>query len=99
MRYRWLKWSDDKWLSIQGSILYYDKIEHALTSAILAYFTTLYMPLLLACLVVLFVGILWEIKDGYMYWEEYGWFGGEGFSWKDLIADFVGIVIVFIWRF
>ena len=99
MKYRWLKWNDDRWLSTQGAVLHYDKIEHALTSAVLALIATFLMPLLAGCLLVLFIGALWEIKDGYMHCEVYGWWGGEGFSWKDLIADSIGIIIVFILKF
>ncbi len=99
MTYRWLKWRDDHWLSKQGTIIPYDKAEHALGSAILAYFATFFMPLLFACLLIMVAGYLWEVKDGYMHYEVYGWFGGEGFSWKDLIADFVGILIIFVWKF
>ena len=99
MNYRWLKWSRDRWLSRNGTILPYDKAEHLVVSAILAYFAIQFMPLLAGCLLVLFIGSLWELKDGYMPYEIYGWYGGEGFSWKDLIADFVGILIIFVWKF
>ncbi len=99
MRYRWVDWNRDRWLSMQGTILPYDKAEHAIVSAILTLIAMIFMPLAMACLLVLFIGSLWEIKDGYMHYEVYGWFGGEGFSWKDLIADFIGIAIVFAWRF
>ncbi len=96
---RWLNWKDDKWLSPHGAILHYDKMEHLLASAALAYVGTFFIPLLMACIVALLIGFLWEYKDGLMPYEKYGWFGGEGFSWKDLIADFVGIVIVFSLKF
>ena len=99
MSYRWVPWSRDRWLSKNGTILPYDKAEHAAASAILAYFATFYMPPAFACLAVLFVGSLWELKDSIMPYEKYGWIGGEGFSWKDLIADSVGITIVFVLKF
>lgn len=101
MNYRWLKWSDDKWLSRQGTIIPYDKSEHAVVSAILALIATFFMPLLFACLLAVVAGYLWEVKDGYLHWEVYGWWGGEGFSWKDLIADSIGIAagILLAWRF
>lgn len=98
MTYRWLKWSSDRWLSRNGTILPYDKAEHALVSAALTLIATILMPLAFACLLVLFIGALWEQKDAVMPYEKYGWFGGEGFSWKDLIADFVGIAAIFVWR-
>jgi len=35
---------------------------------------------------------LWEVKDGYLPWEEYGWFGGDGFSWRDGMAGSIAAV-------
>ena len=32
---------------------------------------------------------LWEVKDGYLRWEDYGWIGGDGFSWRDGVAGTV----------
>ena len=35
---------------------------------------------------------LWEVKDGYLPWEEYGWIGGDGFSWRDGMAGSIAAV-------
>jgi len=35
---------------------------------------------------------LWEIKDGYLPWEKYGWIGGDGFSWRDGMAGSIAAV-------
>jgi hypothetical protein len=35
---------------------------------------------------------LWEVKDGYLPWEEYGWIGGDGFSWRDGVAGSIAVV-------
>ena len=35
---------------------------------------------------------LWEIKDGFLPWEEYGWIGGDGFSWRDGLAGSIAAV-------
>ena len=35
---------------------------------------------------------LWEVKDGYLKWEDYGWIGGDGFSWRDGVAGTVAAV-------
>ena len=35
---------------------------------------------------------LWEIKDGYLKWEDYGYIGGDGFSWRDGTAGTVAAV-------
>jgi uncharacterized protein YfiM (DUF2279 family) len=37
------------------------------------------------------IGLLWEIKDAIVPYEKHGWWGGEGFSWKDLVANVIGI--------
>lgn len=36
-------------------------------------------------------GILWEVKDSYVNWQDFGFIGGDGFSYKDVVADGVGI--------
>ena len=95
MTYRWLKWSSDKWFSRQGTVVPFDKIEHAVGSAALAVLLMIFFPVAWACLIAFVLGILWEIKDGFLHWEKYSWWGGEGFSWKDLSADFVGVATVF----
>ena len=35
---------------------------------------------------------LWEVKDGYLKWEDYGWIGGDGFSWRDGVAGSIAAV-------
>ena len=35
---------------------------------------------------------LWEVKDGFLPWEEYGWIGGDGFSWRDGMAGSIAAV-------
>jgi hypothetical protein len=32
---------------------------------------------------------LWELKDGYLKWEDFGHIGGDGFSWRDGTAGMV----------
>ncbi len=98
MKFRWLDWDKDKWFSRHGTIIPFDKIEHMIGSAILAYLFTLFLPVNWACLTAFACGLLWEIKDGFLHWEVYGWWGGEGFSWKDLAADCLGVGIIFLWH-
>ncbi len=43
---------------------------------------------------------LWELKDAVWRWEDHGWFGGDGFSSKDLAWGAGGVVsmaLVVIW--
>jgi hypothetical protein len=35
---------------------------------------------------------LWEVKDGFLPWEEYGWIGGDGFSWRDGMAGSLAVM-------
>ena len=88
------RWSEDSWFTKQGVIIKYDKIEHAVLGGCLAvavyaisrsWISTFVWSTTLNC--------LWEIKDGFLEWERFGWIGGDGFSWKDFIASEVGILI------
>lgn len=86
----WFKkrWQSDRWLSqngtIQKGILKYDKIEHLLLGFIFG-LINIYLALALS--------VLKEIWDEFVPYQKYGWIGGEGFSFKDLIADLTGIGI------
>ena len=47
--------------------------------------------------VILGVGFfLWECKDAVLPWEEHGWIGGDGFSWRDLVVSYLGMVMAII---
>jgi len=35
---------------------------------------------------------LWEVKDGFLPWEKYGWIGGDGFSWRDGMAGSIAAI-------
>ncbi len=35
---------------------------------------------------------LWEIKDGYLKWEDAGFIGGDGFSWRDGTAGTIAVL-------
>ncbi len=34
---------------------------------------------------------LWEVKDVFVRWEDWGWIGGDGFSWRDGAASSLGV--------
>ncbi len=43
---------------------------------------------------------VWELKDAVWRWEDHGWWGGDGFSSKDLVWSAGGVVsmaLVVIW--
>ena len=90
MNFKFQPWDQDEWFSSQGSILKHDKLEHLILSIIgvlIAVFL-LKIEILLALSLILLLGIAWEIRDGLIK-------NGQGFSKKDLIADFTGLLIVY----
>jgi len=91
MNFKFLPWNQDEWFSKQGTILKYDKLEHLILSVIgvilLVYILNLEIFISLA--ITFLIGIGWEIRDGLVK-------NGQGFSRKDLIADFVGILLSYL---
>ncbi len=87
MQWRWAK---DNWLSKGGVILVYDKAEHFLTYCLLTV-AGLLLKLDHTGFILLILGVLWEIKDALLPYERAGFWGGDGFSWKDLVANGLGI--------
>jgi len=73
-----------------------DKVEHAVGSGLL--FLALMFITRLNCfdayMVTIILGMLWEIKDGFVPYERYGWIGGDGCSVNDLTYDIIGAVIM-----
>ena len=61
-----------------------DKILHFLVSFSLVIFLNLLLGLIPSIIISFIIGLLKEIYDKYF---------GSGFCWKDLLADFIGILI------
>ena len=80
--FKFLPWSRDHWLSRKGNILPYDKAEHFIRETVLTIFGLVIWGPFPWLIIVAGFGIVYEIKDG---------FGSEGFSLKDMIANFCGI--------
>jgi len=91
MKFKFLPWEQDEWSSTQGTILKYDKLEHFLMalSGTLTGAYILKLSYLSVSLFIFILGLVWEIKDGITK-------NGQGFSWKDLIADLMGILIAYL---
>jgi hypothetical protein len=86
-------WQKDKWASREGTIIIYDKLEHAAGAVILERGFRFVLPeenKKLSPLFAFGAGLMWEIKDGYN--------SKQGFSWKDLMADAGGIAISMLLR-
>jgi len=87
-----MKWATDTWTSQDGRFIVYDKMEHAIRGAITFLLALGFgLPAPLLCTVLF--ALLWEVKDGYMDWQRWGFWGGDGFSWRDVVADFLGGLI------
>ena len=91
----WFRIAQDTWTSKERSIiksgpLVYDKLQHFIGGVILG---VAFPP-------VIATGLngIWEIKDGLVKWEwnikiwKYN-LGGDGFSYRDLTATQIGIII------
>jgi len=86
---KFIPWKDDNWLSREGSLLPYDKLEHFLIS-LLGFSILIFLIFLTpvqAIAIGIFAAALWEIKDGVFFY---------GFSWKDLIAGIAGLLTGFL---
>lgn len=81
---KFIPWQEDKWLSREGTLIPFDKLEHFLLGVLWALVAILLLGIHpgIVMIIGLIAGIGWEIKDGLF---------SHGFSWKDLIADIAGI--------
>ena len=89
---KFIEWNKDKWLSKEGSILPWDKLEHFILALSGVFFICGFLKLDIIGIVgvsvlTFLLGLLWEIRDGLQ---------GYGFSWKDFIADILGIFIAIL---
>ncbi len=93
------RWARDSFFKPSGG-LRRDKLEHFAASACLYSILRVYEakegP---SASAVFSSGVLWEAKDAVIPWERFGFWGGDGFSWRDLAADGLGIAAaVLVWR-
>lgn len=74
------EWStDDKGVHMFGS--------YALTHVLDSYFTTKQ-----SLAITIGSGILWEVKDCAFPCKQFGYWGGDNFSYKDLVYDVAGLI-------
>ena len=96
MKFRMAK---DSWTSketsmipkfLRGHFTDSDKVQHALGGLVLALILGIWTsPIIAGALSALFWK-LWEVKDAYVPWETVGFWGGDGFSWRDMLASWGG---------
>lgn len=91
-----MKFAKDKWLSTDGLLLKYDKLEHMIFFAAVCAVLTWWQGPHVGFWGATIIGIGNEIKDALLPYQKYGWFGGDGFSLKDLAANQTGIAILLI---
>jgi hypothetical protein len=94
-----MKLANDKWTSrertfARSGLLTYDKLQHFIGGMLFA------IPSVTFSLAFWF---MWEIKDAIIPWEKryetnwpirYNW-GGDGFSWRDCLAAWLGAAIIY----
>jgi len=106
MNFRFAK---DKWLSqeftfVQSGLLSYDKFQHFLGGAAFSLVVTIFADWIVGLISSMLFWFIWEIKDGFLDYENgyftdfpirYNW-GGDGFSWKDMLAAWAGAGLILI---
>lgn len=85
---KFIPWRKDEWLSKQGSILPWDKVEHFLLGVIgfLLLFYLISFDETQCFTILISAAVVWEIRDGFI----------TGFSWKDLISGAAGLFVSLI---
>lgn len=97
----------DKWTSRERTFarsgpLTYDKLQHFIGGALFFSIGAICHPYFGLAFSMSF-WFIWEIKDALIPWENryetnwpirYNW-GGDGFSWRDMIAAWAGALITF----
>ena len=79
-----LKLANDSWWT-------HDKLTHALAGDFISReFTSMTKNKYTGALAGFGLLLLWEVKDGYFNYQDFGAFGGDNFSYKDLSANALG---------
>jgi hypothetical protein len=68
-----------------------DKFAHLFGNYVATDIAQQLLPAKHAVPLILGANILWEIKDGFVPYEKHGFWGGEGFSVKDVVAGAAGV--------
>ena len=55
-----------------------------------------YVSELWASTIPFIIGVLLEVKDGLVPKSEYGFWGGIGFSWADIVYDALGLITALV---
>lgn len=82
----------DRWDSKDGLLIPYDKVEHFLSYFTLTVFLSFFATPAAVFVALLVAGVVWEIKDAIVSYRRNPFWGGDGFSWKDLLANLAGML-------
>ena len=82
-----------RWSSDDYSITISKEAHFALCLGLYYFFVHFWVSEMWASIVTLLIGLVREIKDGLVPEEDYGIWGGSGFSYWDLMYDAIGIVL------
>lgn len=83
----------DRWDSKDGLLIPYDKVEHFLSYFALTIFLSFFAGPPAVFVALLVAGVVWEVKDAIVSYRRNPFWGGDGFSWKDLLANFAGMLL------
>jgi hypothetical protein len=109
-------WCSHEYTWAQSGLLTYDKIQHFIGGLVAVLLLFPLVGLWYALAGSMLFWFLWEVKDGFLLWNDrkadgsyrwetvtfgfhYNW-GGDGFSWRDMVAAWAGagMVLIGIWR-
>lgn len=104
-------WNSREFTFTQSGFLTYDKVQHFIGGAVAVLLLFPFIGLCWAVIGSMLFWFLWEIKDGYLDWNDrkengdYRWqtitfgfrynWGGDGFSWRDMVAAWLGAGIIY----
>ena len=88
------RFSPHGWDTEAGFITRWDKVDHFIATPVVyvSLRTIFKLSKLEAFVATALLAIAWEIKDGFLSHKIYGFWGGDGFCWKDLTAGMAGMV-------
>lgn len=105
-----MRFAKDKWLSqeftfAKSGLLSYDKFQHFVGGIVFTMlFGIMLWGIIKGAIASAIFWFLWEVKDGLLKWENgyishwpiwYNW-GGDGFSYKDMLAAWCGAILILI---
>lgn len=99
------KWFSHEYTFAKSGILSYDKFQHFIGGIVFTpLFGIMLNSLIYGAICSAIFWFLWDVKDGLIKWEDsyctewpihYNW-GGDGFSWKDVVSAWMGAFLLLL---